>query len=112
MATYLGPSDNIVIDGKAYKPGDDVPVSDEQKAALEAAGHVFDDTDPAAVAAMNASMPLAPLDTAPRDDGGAPMTFDEAPPPDAAPATAPKSSSSTATAGPPPPSPASSNPNS
>lgn len=92
MASYSGPSDNIVLADKAYRIGDDVPLSKEQQAALEAAGHIFADTDLEAVARANNSMPLAPADTAPRDERGAPMTLSAA-----SSTTTPRSSSSSST---------------
>lgn len=104
MATYSGPADNLILNDQAYHPGDEVPISAEQQAALESTGHVFSDTDLDAVAAANMSMPLAPLDTAPRDARGAPITFErpaEPTPTTTAPSTtttaAPKATGTTTT---------------
>lgn len=42
--TYQGPSDALLLEegGKVYRPGDSVPLSAAQVAAMRAAGHRFD----------------------------------------------------------------------
>lgn len=40
--TYRGPADTLDVDGKEYKPGEPVVLSEERKTMMELHGHRFD----------------------------------------------------------------------
>lgn len=81
MPTYLSPADSLIVDGKLYRPGDNVPLGDDLKTALEVAGHRFENSDEAEIqsatvdaqAAMMTAEPPPPM-----DDRGAPVEQPEA----------------------------------
>lgn len=72
MSSYelVSGTDNLILDGRAYRVGDSVPLSKDQKASLERSGHRFADTDPDAVAAAIAEAPPVLAETMPRGDRG------------------------------------------
>lgn len=86
---YVGPADNLIVDGKLYHPGDSVPLDKEARANLELNGHRFADTDADEVAARIAAQPAPAADTRPRDDRGAPIEMSDARRAPAAPEIAP-----------------------
>ena len=43
--TYQGPADHIQVDGTYYRPGDELPLSEEQVNALVRSGHKFEEFD-------------------------------------------------------------------
>jgi hypothetical protein len=82
MPTYLSPADNLIVDGKAYRPGDNVPVAGDVRTSLEVAGHRFEDSDEAEIASATVDAQAALMTATPAppiDDRGAPVEEPEAP---------------------------------